>query len=97
MFGARRTERLEELAEDVRPAGGSAEHHPPGVTDAEQVRAFGAERLAPVRNPSYSRLWDCPTDQASRPGGREREAYQTTESSNAKTMPTTVARANASA
>ncbi|MDT0610405.1 SDR family oxidoreductase [Streptomyces lancefieldiae] len=40
VLGARRTERLKELAEDIRAAGGSAEHHPLDVTDAEQVRAF---------------------------------------------------------
>ncbi|MGK5448894.1 SDR family oxidoreductase [Streptomyces radiopugnans] len=40
VLGARRTERLEELTENIRAAGGSAEYHPLDVTDAEQVRAF---------------------------------------------------------
>jgi NADP-dependent 3-hydroxy acid dehydrogenase YdfG len=40
VLGARRTERLKELAEDIQAAGGSAEYHPLDVTDAEQVRAF---------------------------------------------------------
>jgi NADP-dependent 3-hydroxy acid dehydrogenase YdfG len=40
VLGARRTGRLEELTEDIRAAGGSAEHHCLDVTDAEQVRAF---------------------------------------------------------
>ncbi|MEU0342379.1 SDR family oxidoreductase [Streptomyces bobili] len=40
VLGARRTGRLEELAEEIRATGGSTEHHPLDVTDAEQVRAF---------------------------------------------------------
>ncbi|MDG9703497.1 SDR family oxidoreductase [Streptomyces sp. DH37] len=40
VLGARRTERLAALTEDIRAAGGSAEHHPLDVTDADQVRAF---------------------------------------------------------
>jgi NADP-dependent 3-hydroxy acid dehydrogenase YdfG len=40
VLGARRTERLKELTEDIQAAGGSAEYHPLDVTDAEQVRAF---------------------------------------------------------
>ncbi|MFF7852896.1 SDR family NAD(P)-dependent oxidoreductase [Streptomyces sp. NPDC007904] len=40
VLGARRTERLEELTEDIQAAGGSAEYHPLDVTDAEQVRSF---------------------------------------------------------
>ncbi|KFG73192.1 SDR family oxidoreductase [Streptomyces mutabilis] len=40
VLGARRTERLEELTEGIRAAGGSAEYHPLDVTDAEQVRLF---------------------------------------------------------
>ncbi|MEI7032836.1 SDR family oxidoreductase [Streptomyces pratensis] len=40
VLGARRTERLEEIAEAIRAAGGSAEHHPLDVTEAEQARTF---------------------------------------------------------
>jgi NADP-dependent 3-hydroxy acid dehydrogenase YdfG len=40
VLGARRTERLAALTEDIRAAGGSAEHHPLDVTDADRVRAF---------------------------------------------------------
>ncbi|MGP3947697.1 SDR family oxidoreductase [Streptomyces sp. 7N604] len=40
VLGARRTERLKELTEDLHTAGHSAEYHPLDVTDAEQVRAF---------------------------------------------------------
>ncbi len=40
VLGARRTERLKELTERIRAAGGSAEYQPLDVTDAEQVRAF---------------------------------------------------------
>ncbi|URN10943.1 SDR family oxidoreductase [Streptomyces radiopugnans] len=40
VLGARRTERLEELTENIRAVGGSAEYHRLDVTDAEQVRVF---------------------------------------------------------
>ena len=40
VLGARRTERLEELTEAIRAAGGSAEYHPLDVTEAERVRGF---------------------------------------------------------
>ncbi len=40
VLGARRTERLKEITEDIHAAGGSAEYHALDVTDAEQVRAF---------------------------------------------------------
>ncbi|MER7700166.1 MULTISPECIES: SDR family oxidoreductase [unclassified Streptomyces] len=40
VLGARRTERLKELADDIRAFGGSVQYHPLDVTDAEQVRAF---------------------------------------------------------
>ncbi|MFD5258697.1 SDR family oxidoreductase [Streptomyces bobili] len=40
VLGARRTERLTEIAEKIRAAGGSVQCHPLDVTDAEQVRAF---------------------------------------------------------
>ncbi|URN14166.1 SDR family oxidoreductase [Streptomyces radiopugnans] len=40
VLGARRTERLEELTENIRAAAGSAEYHRLDVTDAEQVRVF---------------------------------------------------------
>ncbi|GAA3653971.1 SDR family oxidoreductase [Streptomyces chitinivorans] len=40
VLGARRTERLKGLTENIQAAGGSAEYHPLDVTDAEQVRAF---------------------------------------------------------
>ncbi|MFF9205226.1 SDR family oxidoreductase [Streptomyces sp. NPDC014986] len=40
VLGARRTERLEELTEAIRTAGGSAEYHPLDVTEAERVRGF---------------------------------------------------------
>ncbi|GAB2775024.1 SDR family oxidoreductase [Amycolatopsis magusensis] len=40
VLGARRTERLAELAEQIRGAGGSAEYRALDVTDAEDFRAF---------------------------------------------------------
>ncbi|MFI6031749.1 SDR family oxidoreductase [Amycolatopsis magusensis] len=40
VLGARRTERLAELAEQLRGAGGSAEYRALDVTDAEDFRAF---------------------------------------------------------
>jgi NADP-dependent 3-hydroxy acid dehydrogenase YdfG len=40
VLGARRTERLKALTEDIQAAGGSAEYHPLDVTDAEQVQVF---------------------------------------------------------
>ncbi|UJW31747.1 SDR family oxidoreductase [Saccharothrix sp. AJ9571] len=40
VLGARRTERLAELAEEIRGAGGSAEYRALDVTDAEDFRAF---------------------------------------------------------
>ncbi|MFE2971208.1 SDR family oxidoreductase [Streptomyces sp. NPDC059340] len=40
VLGARRTERLKEIAEEIHAAGSSAEYHTLDVTDAEQVQAF---------------------------------------------------------
>ncbi|MFD1306330.1 SDR family oxidoreductase [Streptomyces kaempferi] len=40
VLGARRTDRLEALVQDIRAAGGDAECHGLDVTEAEDVRAF---------------------------------------------------------
>ena len=40
VLGARRTDRLAALAEQIRAAGGLAEHHPLDVTSPASVRAF---------------------------------------------------------
>ncbi|MDX3854756.1 SDR family oxidoreductase [Streptomyces sp. AK02-01A] len=40
VLGARRTDRLKTLAEEIRAAGGSAEQHPLDVTDAGEVQRF---------------------------------------------------------
>ncbi|MEU3304244.1 SDR family oxidoreductase [Streptomyces sp. NPDC006678] len=40
VLGARRTERLKALVEDIQETGGSAEYHGLDVTEAEDVRAF---------------------------------------------------------
>ncbi|MER6394791.1 SDR family oxidoreductase [Kitasatospora sp. NPDC001603] len=40
MLGARRTDRVAALAEDLRAAGGEADHRELDVTDLESVRAF---------------------------------------------------------
>ncbi len=45
VLGARRTERLEVLVNDIREAGGSAVHHALDVTDTDSVKRFVAFAL----------------------------------------------------
>lgn len=40
VLGARRTDRLEKLVEEIRKEGGIAEYHPLDVTDMEQVKSI---------------------------------------------------------
>lgn len=51
LLGARRTERLEKLAAEIRAAGGTAEYKTLDVTSLEDVQAFAAfatEKLGPI-------------------------------------------------
>lgn len=51
LLGARRTERLEKLATEIRAAGGTAEYKTLDVTSLEDVQAFAAyaaEKLGPI-------------------------------------------------
>ncbi|MDB6077952.1 MAG: oxidoreductase [Akkermansiaceae bacterium] len=45
LLGARRTERLEELVEEIRENGGTAEYRTLDVTDLEDVKSFAAFAL----------------------------------------------------